>query len=282
VFAGPTEEEIRKEKPGRARRRTHRASKAVTTLAKSAKPAALPAGLLKIKGRTVTLPLSWFMKPLLDKMKETVRPPTASTRRAERKIELQMPAEVFFHLLSPFEDGELPGLKWTDNGYLEPTSTASKAYLEYKYLVTVPSHLNRLWALENIDKPRKTGAWHRGLGASKLHLSIAAQERGTRSSLLSTVCGNVELRLLAPRNEAAMPTARILFKVLTMDNKGHVIWPTDFGPKTKAALRKMAKSNLQKMVINVLYPTEIIAPALTTTTDTEATWTAPPQQPRLH
>ena len=240
-------------------------------------PKARPRALENIKGRTVTLPLEWFLKPVAEKLKAEVRPPTASTRRSERSVEMRMPMEVFEHLVSPFEDGELENLARVD-GVLQPTSQESKAFLEYKYLVSVPSKLNKFWALEDWDKPRKKGAWRRGRGASKLHLSIAAQERGVRTSLLSTVCGNMELRLQAPRDQAAMPTGRILFKVMTTDANGHVIWPTTFGPKTKAAMKKLAKTNLQEMVLDTLYPTLAMETALTAT-GSDSTWTPPPPPP---
>ncbi|KAL1496389.1 hypothetical protein AB1Y20_016344 [Prymnesium parvum] len=89
---------------------------------------------------------------------------------------------------------------------------------------------------------------------AEMHLSKAAEERGTKTSLLSMVCGNVALRMRVPRNGAAMPTIRMVFSVLSMDPTGHIIWPQDYTVKTAAALRKMAKSALQIMILDALFP----------------------------
>lgn len=227
-----------------------------------------------IAGTTVTMPLSWFVQPLRQSLSCLVRPPTAKTRRVQRIIEKQMPAEAFFHLLSSFGDEELQGLKWEGDA-LRPTSTKSKSFLEYKYAISKPSQLDTFWGMDMWEPPGK-GMWRRGHGAAKLHLSRASEQRGATTSLLAMVCGNVAIRMRQPRQNLAMPVVRIVFSVLSMDAHGHIIWPTDYGPKTAAALRKMARSHLQAMILDALYPTTDGMALALTAPASSSRWQAPP------
>ena len=51
-----------------------------------------------------------------------------------------------------------------------------------------------------------------------------------------------------------MPTMTLTFFVLSMDKTGHIIWPTNFEAKTRAALRLQARALLQKMMDDPLNP----------------------------
>ena len=216
----------------------------------------MAAGLKALAGKRLDLPLHWFMNPLRIKMAKVVRPPTATTRRKERVITVPMPVEGFFNMMAPFGQGTVKGLLWNEEGTaLEPTRTTSQAFFEYKYLLDAPSQLNTFWEMENWDRPRTKGSWRRGRGAARLHLSHAAGERGSKTLLLAMVCGNVSIRLRQPRKERDIPTLRLIFKVLSMDEQAKILWPTTFGSRTKAALRKMATSSLEAMIRDKLYPT---------------------------
>ena len=51
------------------------------------------------------------------------------------------------------------------------------------------------------------------------------------------VCGNVIVQLKEPKGKDRMPTLTITFFVLSVDKTGHIVWPTEFEPPAKAALR---------------------------------------------
>ena len=61
-----------------------------------------------------------------------------------------------------------------------------------------------------------------------------------------------------------MPTLKLIFKVLTMDKTGHIIWPTTFAPAAQAALRMQARALLRKMIDDPLNPVDsTMEPAMT-------------------
>lgn len=216
----------------------------------------LSAGVLALQDMRAHLPLVWFILPLREKMSKAVRPPTALTRRTQRTIEMRFPLECFVRLMAPFESGSVVGLEWLEQGLSLNPTRVQPTFKEFDYKLSKPSQLDALWEMQDWDAPRGNATWRRGHGAAKLHLSGAAGERGQRSSLLAMVCGNVCIRLRVPVNNLAMPTLRMVFAVLSMDESSNIIWPTSYAVKTKAALRKMARSHLQAMLDDSSYPTK--------------------------
>ena len=81
---------------------------------------------------------------------------------------------------------------------------------------------------------------------------------------ISMVCGSVHAELKEPTDMNKQPTGKLTFSVLTMDKNGHITWPTNYDPKTRAQLRNQARALLQKMIEDPLNPVdETMAPALT-------------------
>ena len=104
---------------------------------------------------------------------------------------------------------------------------------------------------------------HRGAGCARARLSGAEEMRGGVPQTMSMVCGNVIVQYKEYINELNMGVVKIVFKVLMLDKNGHITWPTDFAPATKAALRQQARALLRKMMDDPLNPVdETMAPAL--------------------
>ena len=119
---------------------------------------------------------------------------------------------------------------------------------------------------------------NRGQGAARAFLSGAAQRRGGAPTALSMVCGNIHVNLKEPRSFKSMPVFSLTFKVLSMDNTGHIIWPTTFTAQTQAALRAQARALLRKMIADPLNPCDMtMAPALTGT-GTSSVWQGAPRR----
>ena len=95
--------------------------------------------------------------------------------------------------------------------------------------------------------------WKRSLGCARLFLAAAQEARGLKASLMAMVCGNVVIELRAPKAFKAMPRLTINFFVLSMDAHGHIVWPVDFAARTKAALRKQARTLLKRMLDDDLH-----------------------------
>jgi hypothetical protein len=118
----------------------------------------------------------------------------------------------------------------------------------------------------------------RGAGCARARLSSAEQQRGGVPTTISMVCGNILIELKEPKDGSRMPVASATFKVLSMDQHGHIIWPTTFAPATQAALRKQARTLLQRMIDDPLNPVDsTMAPALTGK-GTDAVWVGAPQR----
>lgn len=94
----------------------------------------------------------------------------------------------------------------------------------------------------------------RGAGAARARLSCAEQRRGGVPQTISMICGNVVVELKESAAQERMPTMTLTFFVLSMDKTGHIIWPTNFEAKTRAALRLQARALLQKMMDDPLNP----------------------------
>ena len=151
----------------------------------------------------------------------------------------------------------------------EPPSNIDKALVaSYEGIAqTAPSARQRAPALTN-----------RGQGAARAILSGAEQRRGGAPSKSSMVCGNIVVKFRESRSDKYMPKLSLTFKVLTMDDKGHITFPTEFSAPTQAALRLQARALLQKMVNDSLNPcNESMEPALTGT-GTSSIWQGPPKR----
>ena len=86
----------------------------------------------------------------------------------QRVVEMQVPMQVFFALLQPFETGDLEDLEWTDETKtgLVPTSTRVGCNT-YQYNVRRPAQLNQLWDMASWDRRgRAMAARPRGAAAS--------------------------------------------------------------------------------------------------------------------
>ena len=121
--------------------------------------------------------------------------------------------------------------------------------------------MDKFWCLEEKESVRrvrqggKLVRTRRGKGSARLHLSAAAEERGERTDLLAQVTGQVHVLLRVPKEERAMPTLHIGFKVSTLDKNGHIEWATTFAARTGAALRNQMQTHLRAMVASEEYPT---------------------------
>lgn len=202
-------------------------------------------------------------------MRKLTRPCTSLTRRKQLRIKVPMPRQGFEKLMQPIAEGEIEGLR-RSAGQLEPTTAvkASSSVMHFKYIIRKGSVSNKLWRLEDLDRrPAVSGRgrppkgpriepipYKRGLGCSRLFLSHAAGARGAQCKVLAMVCGNVIVHFKEPMHSARMPTLTIDFFVLSMDHNGHIIWPTAFDERSKAALRKQARMLLQDMLDDSLYP----------------------------
>jgi hypothetical protein len=118
----------------------------------------------------------------------------------------------------------------------------------------------------------------RGLGCARVRLSHAEQRRGGKPTTLSMVCGSVVAKLIESRTNAYMPLATLSFYVLSMDKTGHIIWPQDFDPHSRAQLRNQARSLLKRMIADPANPAdESMEPALHGR-GTGALWVGAPQR----
>ena len=237
----------------------------------------------------IKVPKHWFSDPLNHALKTAVRPPTARTRRKELVITMKIPEEIFLDLLRPLESNSVTGLEWTDDKKtkLKPTKE-KKTFNEYKYKISKPEVVDKIWRLHDREptepKGKKTGdggepvPWRRGHGGARLHLSHAAAERGETTDLLAQVVGTVQAELRVPHEENSMPNLRITYKVATMDENGHMIWPTAFDATAMAGLRKQMRFHLKHMIESAEYPTLTqMSSSLTQASDTVRQYAQPAQ-----
>jgi hypothetical protein len=211
----------------------------------------------------ILVPKHWFADPLNHSMAVMVRPPTALTRRKQLTLEVRVPQQTFFDLVQPLETNDIDGFEWLDakKSALKPTEV-KKSFSLYKYTISKPSQVDKVWRLESQDSKRarptkkgKTLPFRRGHGSAKLHLSQAEARRGARTCLMSQVTGNVVMQLKVPAEQRVMPTLTIKFAVSTMDEQGNIEWASTYGAKTAAALRKQMQHHLSRMASDPEYPT---------------------------
>ena len=162
-------------------------------------------------------------------------------------------------------------IKW--RGWASETNTWEAASRIHPALVA--AFEGKPAPLPRISKPLLP---RRGAGAARARLSCAEQRRGGVPQTISMVCGNVVVELKESVKQERMPTLTLTFLVLSMDKTGHIIWPTNFNPRTRAALRLQARALLQRMIDDPLNPVDSsMAPALTAT-GTSAVWKGAPQR----
>ena len=83
---------------------------------------------------------------------------------------------------------------------------------------------------------------------------------------MSMVCGRVLVHLTEPVAAERMPMLHLTFFCLTIDNDttGHTVWPTEFEPAAKVALRMQAQALLKQVIDDPDNPTDsTMTPALT-------------------
>ena len=208
----------------------------------------------------VSVSAEWFEMPLVKALQKTMRPPTALSRRKQITIKMMFPKESFDRFVQPLQESDCAELSRAADGRPLPTKE-SKVLRRYNFKISKPSALDRLFRFEALDlrSPaggRRRGAFRRGYGAARLHLSAAAQRRGRLAMTISMACGNVLLNFKEPVDCARAPTLSISFFVMTMDEKGHILWPTVFGQKSRAMLRKRAREHLLRMLEDPAYPVD--------------------------
>ena len=104
----------------------------------------------------------------------------------------------------------------------------------------------------------------RGSGCAKVLISHAAQKRGVVPETMSMLCGNWVVKYRESIDRSRMPTLELKVFVLSMDKRGHIIFPTDFATNTKAQLRMQARALLRKMIDDPLNPCDAtMEPAMT-------------------
>ena len=207
-------------------------------------------------------PIVWHREPLRQSMRKLIRSPTANLRRKQLVIKEKVPREILEELVETMTDGDMVGLKRVA-GVVQPTAT-TYACEHYRFESLNGSVTDKLFRNQDFDlmsrhggakEPKvPKGPYKRGLGAAMVRLSRADQKRGLLVKEMSMACGNILLNMRVPRRLEGMPTVELLFFVLTMNHKGEIIWPTNFEPRTRAALRNQARALLTKMLADPLYP----------------------------
>ena len=154
-----------------------------------------------------------------------------------------------------------------------------------------------MYEVERIEQSRKTGKrteylikwldWDESTNtwesASRIHPALVAafegkpapQPRISAPALPKRGAGAARARLSGAEQRRG-PTLTLTFFVLTMDKTGHIVWPTNFEARTRAALRMQARALLQRMIDDPLNPVDsTMAPALTAE-GTSAVWKGAP------
>ena len=256
---------MRAETKKRGKRARTNGSKKTPHAKRKAKAICKPSsGQLALVGVTVPVPLAWFIVPLRLALAAPIKPPTARTRRRQCSVSMRIPMAAFCHIMAPFDSEQIVGLEWLDaaKSTLKPTRV-TEAFEEFRYVVDKPGQVNKLFQLGEWDREIPGTKWKRGSGAQRLHLSQAAGQRGQTSTLITSVTGKVTVQLRV--YPESMPNLLMFYHVSTMDERNHVTWGREYDDQTKAGLRKLIHSGLNKMVADTLYPTGGAATALTAT-----------------
>ena len=198
----------------------------------------------------VRIPKAWFLDPLRRSVQTIVRPCTGLTRRKQLTIKVQLPRRCFNEFMAPLENGSVEGLQRDLFGQLVPTSKTASTR-KYQYVIKRGSQHDKLFNMGEHEKRgqrKKAARWRRCVGCARLFLSHSGESRGHTASVMAMICGNVIIDYRESATYERMPRLIIRFFVLSMDKEGHIIWPVDFVPRTKAALRKQARTLLGTML----------------------------------
>ena len=226
--------------------------------------------------------MNWFERPLLKAIQKVVRPPTAKTRRKQLHVRVPMPVECFNRIMGRLQEGDCEWIERGPDGFLKPTKV-TKALRRYGYIISKPSGVDRLFRFEDADLRfplggKRRGAYRRGLGAARLFLPAALQERHSLAKTICMPCGNVVVEYKQPWDEDRPPMLKVSFFNLTMDQDGHILWPTVFSAKSKAKLRKKVRLHLTNMIADpASYPVHPSMSAALVGTGSGELWTPTPR-----
>ena len=189
------------------------------------------------------LPESWWLGPWYTSVRCIVRPPTARTTRRLLTVQQKMPIEIFNRIMAPMAEDADTEIKRGDDEQLLPTRETS-ATRWFEYLLTKPTRYDNMFALEKADKSKHP----RSHGCAHINISAAAVKSGELARELSLPFGNVSIVCSEPKRKRAMPTVTLRMFAFTLKSNGHINWPFDTNPRTKAMMRNMAKLKLKAML----------------------------------
>ena len=208
----------------------------------------------------ISVPLAWFIWPLLQSIKRLVKPATTRTARALQTVKAKIPRQVMEAMLENVPDDGAAGFKRSSAGRIEPTRR-TKNNLVWEYNFAKASTVAKILRLELSDVSKgphgklPKGLAKRGFGASRLNLSRASEHRKQKATTISMVAGTLSFTYVEPKHQADMGTLVLSFMVLTMDKSGHISWPSNFSDRSRAILRKAVRADLNSMMEDRLYPT---------------------------
>ena len=208
----------------------------------------------------IRVPAAWFLFPFYARLKRLIKPATTRTARAMQTITLKMPRQCMETLLEGLEDGCFAGFQRSAAGAVVPTKKTGKNRV-WHYSIAKASTVAKILRMEKADLTKgpkgklPPGPSKRGLGAAMLQLSKANQRRKMGSKRLAMVAGTLTFTYVEPMAQEDMGKLVLSFLVLSMDHRGHIIWPSNFSMNARAILRKAARSSLQTMLADPLYPT---------------------------
>ena len=192
----------------------------------------------------VSVVRDWFLKPTYTSLRTIMRPPTARSTRRLQEVKVRMPIECFNDLMRPYESDPDMGVQRTEDGAaLEPTRSTTSSHW-YEYLLNKPTKYDAMFALERADiksQPRSLGCAHLNVSQQRVKMGHLAEE-------ISIPFGNVSVVCSQPKRLLSMPTVTFRFFVLTMNASGHINWPFEVNPRTKAMLRIMVRRKLKEML----------------------------------
>ena len=99
------------------------------------------------------MPKIWFRGPLDKALKKLIRPATATTRRKENVIKMNMPRDIFEDMMSNLSEGDAEDLRY-DPVTLKLVPTTTTATLRrFEYTIKKGSVSDRLFNLDSLDAP---------------------------------------------------------------------------------------------------------------------------------
>ena len=146
--------------------------------------------------------MNWFERPLLKAIQKKVRPPTAKTRRKQLQVRVPLPLQCFCRLMYQTNSGDNDAIERGPDGFLKPTKQ-TKTLRHFFYIISKPSAIDRFFRFQETDLRfpaggKRRGAYRRGLGAARLFLPFAQQQRGRLARSISMPCGNLVVDYKAP------------------------------------------------------------------------------------